>query len=75
MHCGITVVSPQSACQVITPDETYYYILHFNFMQEQYAFLYDMVSDALTCGDTSVPASNFTRQLRQWKQVTNTDQL
>ncbi|KAF6021555.1 hypothetical protein EB796_020141 [Bugula neritina] len=34
---------------------------------DQYAFLYDMVSEALSCGDTVIPAGNFSQQIRQWR--------
>ncbi|XP_067942984.1 receptor-type tyrosine-protein phosphatase alpha-like [Watersipora subatra] len=35
---------------------------------EQYAFLYDMVSEALSCGNTSVPCANFPATFQKWQQ-------
>ena len=37
--------------------------------QPQYAFLYEVLSEALTCGNTSISCSNFSTQLRLYKQV------
>ena len=38
-------------------------------IQAQYSFLYSILSEALTCGDTAVECSNFQNILDQWKQV------
>ena len=37
--------------------------------QPQYAFLYEVLSEALTCGNTTISCSNFSTQLTLYKQV------
>ena len=37
--------------------------------QPQYAFLYEVLSEALICGNTSISCSNFSTELRLYKQV------
>ena len=43
--------------------------IFFICSQPQYAFLYEVSSEALTCGNTSISCSNFSTQLRLYKQV------
>jgi len=60
----ILPTDPCIMCSILV----FHCILWFVF-QEQYSFLYEIVAEALDCGDTSIVCSQFPETLQKMRQV------